>query len=74
MQKSSDPDLLKLCQNDYLKVIKGMQRFVNDIAKGDSRDLQDDLLKNLQKFVKVAQLSVNSKANEAQKRSNKTEK
>ena len=51
-----------------------MQKFVNDIAKGNNRDLQDDLLKNLQKFVKVAQLSVNSKANEVQKRSNKTEK
>ena len=50
-----------------------MQKFVNDIAKGNNRDLQDDLLKNLQKFVKVAQLSVNSKANEVQKRSNKTE-
>ena len=73
MQKSSDPDLLKLCQNDYLKVIKGMQKFVNDIAKGNNRDLQDDLLKNLQKFVKVAQLSVNSKGNEVQKRSKKSE-
>ena len=73
MQKSSDPDLLKLCQNDYLKVIKGMQKFVNDIAKGNNRDLQDDLLKNLQKFVKVAQLSVHSKANEVQKRSKRYE-
>ena len=73
MQKSSDPDLLKLCQNDYLKVIKGMQKFVNDISKGNNSHLQKDLLQNLQKYVKVVQLSFNSKANEVQKKSKRSE-
>ena len=41
------PDLLKLCQNDYKIVIKGFQKFAEDIFDGNDENQKKDLLENL---------------------------